>query len=348
MKFQKLSALGLVLVAVVMGHPLGCGAFYQCEDDATCPAAEDCYNGTDDDADGTVDCADSDCKPTSMCIDAIPAGWTGYRWMHVVRELNGKAALCADGTNPQSFFENLPKQEHTCTDCKTEVLNAESSCELPALECWDGGYCGYGEHFEPPVKADMCNSFKTKDFLPNYCLARWQFPSLACESSAEPILPPGGSRLDICIDTTDVGAGCPLGGICAAKEFQQVNGIPCVVASGHGLTCPGGWEDKHEAYTHFEDTRQCAQCDCTAWCAWDGYTIHRYDDCHDPLELDSATIRPNTCTSVIAQTTAEKPYGVKTAKPKADSYAAGGAPIGTLTTDNPVTFCCIPGATGAN
>ena len=41
---------------------------------------EACTNGGDDDGDGAIDCADSDCVATNKCVDLAPAGWLGPSW----------------------------------------------------------------------------------------------------------------------------------------------------------------------------------------------------------------------------------------------------------------------------
>ena len=115
-------------------------------------AYEDCLDGKDNDDDGTIDCADSDCRSLPICgapmtpVDAA-----------VVDGLVPDSALAPDfAPPPSSYGQVCTALGQPCPDGKTTCIRYQYSdrgyCSRPCVEgtrCEDGptgtpAYCVYG------------------------------------------------------------------------------------------------------------------------------------------------------------------------------------------------------------
>lgn len=73
-----------------------------------CAPPENCNNGFDDDSDGDVDCADSDCAALAQCIDScaapVPLGFPGFDFKNTVGRPDITATSCGAATGSEVVF----------------------------------------------------------------------------------------------------------------------------------------------------------------------------------------------------------------------------------------------------
>jgi hypothetical protein len=300
------------------------------------PVPEQCFNGADDDCDRSVDCADSDCQATAMCVpeppggfahgirvgasDPCPAGFTASSTV-VGRNLmyDGSCTGCAcsvSGTKcipTVSFF-------HTVGDCLTDQ-NASVAPEL-FTSCTDQAYS--------PVDADGTTGAKleavraeatcTSNGTPTPTPATWGESYKFCERT------PGG-----------LGGGCSPGQVCVARNMAKL----CILASGAAF-CPTAFNDSVSAsawFTGHTGTRTCSGCTCAVLggrCLLPAVQIHRGYSCEMPVYMVSG-IGDVQCQDVSYGTIATYVGGVEPASCSGEATATG-----TLTPSGQQTLCCLP------
>ena len=96
------------------GGPAGAGGRPPC----TPTGAESCFNNVDDDCDGNVDCMDSDCSPTALCVPLDLQGQVGV----VMPDL--QTPCPANYTTATTINRGQPQAQ--CTGC---------NCAPPAVSC---------------------------------------------------------------------------------------------------------------------------------------------------------------------------------------------------------------------
>jgi hypothetical protein len=217
---------------------------------------EDCFNGSDDDCDGDVDCADSDCGPVAQCVPYEPGGLVGVM-------ASGLASCPSGYTNVYPIMSGL--NAAGCTGC---------SCRPPAVTCSAAVYSfGTASACGSPTTsgtAELTFSSTQTCTVPSwigstqgtiYGVQASAFVlSLggACVPSGTPTLAPiawvNTSRF---CATPLIGGGCP-GQLCVPR----VTASRCTMFdSAH--PCPVGavtatW------YTGANDDRTCGSCTCGA------------------------------------------------------------------------------------
>jgi hypothetical protein len=302
---------------------------------------EDCLDGLDNDLDGTIDCADTDCTTGFTCTDEPPTGWTS------VALEQGMGAPpppmpCDSGAMPESLFTG-PAGPAECSACSCGAL-AGNTCNAPGLSCFVGSNnCGNGQQ-------DWTNNFGNGNCAkPDIGLTG----SLSCRlSSATAVGQTGGcppSMSDFqnkdtwagwaqaCAIKTGSG-GCAPGRVCAPipKDTQSL----CVRQDGQ-QQCPAGWKSV-DAYVDGADDRSCSACSCMAnpTCTGGTYQVLDFNNC-DAGGSNPITVNSNTCVNVSGQLDSFS-WSVQKNPPVAGGActAQGGEAQGSVQPKGPVTFCC--------
>jgi hypothetical protein len=222
------------------------------------PVAEDCFNGTDDDCDGLIDCADPDCTggatPVAQCV-SDPGVWTvGVQ----------SAANC-----PTSFPSPVPiGSTFTAAVCNT------ASCTCPTGNVVNGICSGTVTVFG---SADsMCSmgataTFSAVDDQNSGCAAisipsnayhtistLWQSATGCTSNGGVPDKTPATfSDLQNFCKPARIGSGCNAGSICVPFATKR-----CVMTAGSQVTCPTDYVlDSKRYYASVTDTVGCA-CKC--------------------------------------------------------------------------------------
>jgi hypothetical protein len=311
--------------------------------------AEDCLDGKDNDGDGQVDCADSDCTAGYTCVDAAPQGWEGY---FLVEQGDYPIAdpACATGTTPQVFYAE-PAGPAECSACTCGDLQG-AACSPPQLSCYSGGQCGGNAIDWTQALADgTCQ--KPTNLLPN-----GGFTGLSCKQTGQAQVKSAGScapstseltnkdpwkREIVACASPGAGKGCGGKSACVPKPVEAGQSV-CIRRDG-AEACPAGWTAAVQVFQNGTDSRACGACECAAQtsCAGGVYTFHDTNGCTPAGAGNTPPIDVNdgTCRNVggqldqgswSAQATLPQPQGACTPK--------GGAPSGAMQPEGPVTFCC--------
>jgi hypothetical protein len=227
--------------------------------------AENCTNGVDDDGDGNIDCADSDCGGQGFtCVAPPPAGWTGPVAFH-----EGQFGLFpACGTNyPSVAYDgkggNVTCQQVTCSDCSYSHPTTPGKCSPPPV----AGY--YADA--------MCATLTSKMALPVDCAQApaagtlFRVPATPIVATPGTCAPSGGAvatrptptwatSARACGGAGLTAAGCAAGALCAPPAGNGFESKLCVLASGN-LVCPSGYQGLRRLYHGGAlDSRTCQAC----------------------------------------------------------------------------------------
>jgi hypothetical protein len=307
------------------------------------PTTEDCLDGLDNDADGSIDCADADCTTGFTCTDEPPSGWTSV----ALEEGMGAPPTpmpCASGDMPESLYTG-PAGPAECSMCMCGNLTG-TTCNPPQLLCFPG--------------SQSCNANNqddwTGDFGNNSC-AKPDIGfsiSLSCRlGNAASVNQPGNCGMPSPSDFPNkdtwagwlqacaikaTGGGCGTGKVCAPNPTATQS--LCIRQDGQ-QACPNGWKAV-EGYADGKDDRSCGACSCTAnpTCTGGTYQVFDSNNC-DTNGGNPTTIDSNTCRNVSGQIDFGS-WSVQRNPPTAGGTcaASGGEPQGSVQTQGPVTFCC--------
>ena len=303
---------------------------------------EDCLDGFDNDMDGAIDCADSDCTAGFTCTDEPPQGWTSV----TLDQGLGVAPApmpCADGTMPESLFTG-PAGPAECSACTCGTLTG-NTCTNAGLLCFPGSQsCGTGQ------QQDWTNNFANGNCAkPDIGFAF----SLSCRLANTTAVDQTGSCppstadfmnkdmwagwTQACAAKTSNG-GCGNNSVCAPKPTGTES--ICIRQDGQQM-CPGGWTQV-DAYASGTDDRSCNACSCTsnATCTGGTYQVFDSNNC-DPNNGNPITIDNNTCRNVSNQIDFGSWSVQKNpAVPGGSCTPQGGEPMGSVQPQGPVTYCC--------
>ncbi|HRI71197.1 MAG TPA: hypothetical protein PK156_43490 [Polyangium sp.] len=303
---------------------------------------ENCLDGLDNDMDGAIDCADSDCLAGFTCTDEPPSGWTPV----LLDQGMGAAPTampCADGTTPESLFTG-PAGPAECVACTCGAL-AGNTCTNAGLLCFPG--------------SNNCGSGQQQDWTNNFANGNCAKPdigvvfSFSCRLANSTMVDQAGSCppsaadftnkdmwagwVQACGTTTSTG-GCGNKSVCTPKPTGTQS--LCIRQDGLQM-CPGGWTAV-EAYAGGTDDRTCSDCTCAsnATCTGGTYQVFDSNNC-DPNGGNPVAIDNNTCRNVYSQIDFGTWSVLKNpAVPGGSCTPQGGAPMGSVQPQGPVTFCC--------
>lgn len=329
--------------------------------------SENCLNGLDDDNDGQIDCADSDCaSPAFQCIAAVPIGWNGYFALY--EGAFGTAPACPDDfPSPLPYEGNngLMAPDATCATC-TCGASMNEACDLPDVitvtekTCAMQGSVVSAKTLSVPANWDgSCYSVGIAQGGLSTCGAGMNetcnktVKSAPATTIGGSCTPSGGDATVPSVTWATSGKACgdaPKGGGCATGEACQPapsggfkSGL-CIYKDGEQGSCPGApFTDMHVFYKDAMDTRGCDMCTCSppagGTCS---ANIDVYSDANCMNSLN-ATFGAGNCASLGAgnpTVSGRKASGIFVT-PGACT-AGGGTPMGTAMPTNATTFCCVP------
>jgi hypothetical protein len=314
--------------------------------------AEVCMDGRDNDADGMVDCADTDCQSGHECVPEVPGGWEGYQRLATLAHPAASTTPCADGSMPTAFV-HAPGGPAVCEACSCGGVTG-ASCSLPTLAWW--------------VNSSSCNGSPTNVFNPGdtschalpgsyTCFggcandARSSIGSPAALVGAASCPPAGGAATippawgfddHVCPVAAQTGGGCDAGSVCIEKASAPYDGPACISQPGD-VKCPGEWPTRIDAYQSGTDSRGCDACSCDpagVACAGDKFTVYDDNFCSmagaAPVDLVG-----NSCPSMQNHVDNDSgSYRATAATLTGDCTAGGGQPIGEIVPTGAVSFCC--------
>jgi hypothetical protein len=309
-----------------------CAPNHTCTGGSCVPIAEVCNNGVDDDGDGQIDCADSDCA-AYVCAPNAPAGWTGP--VAVRDDLSGNSPACAGPylNNPFKGGRQVTCPAHTCGTCTCGPAGV--GCTTPTVTHWgqNDTTCGGKplDSFPAPACMPVDGHFMTDDTTP--------IGSGTCagQRGADTKPAPSFARTGLACTGATAGGGC-TGGQCLPIPGAPLEGKLCVYSAGDN-PCPAGYSaNRRVYYQNITDGRTCTTCTCGAPVCkgriWKGL------DSSCPTDDGSGVAVPAPCTQIggiLAVYMAYVPLGASCTP----SVSMAG---GTCTPDAAMatTICCLP------
>jgi hypothetical protein len=303
---------------------------------------EDCLDGLDNDLDGNIDCADSDCTTGFICTDEAPQGWTSVALEQGLGAAPAPEA-CPDGMMEESLYVG-PAGPPECSACTCGAITG-NTCNGPSLACFVGSNnCSSGQQ-------DWTNNFANGNCAkPDIGIATF---NLSCRLTSQATVGQSGSCppsmsdfpnkdtwagwVQSCGIKTSNG-GCGTGQVCTPKPLDTQS--LCLRQDGQKM-CPAGW-NAVEAYVDGVDDRSCGACSCAANATCTGGTYQVFDSngCN-PNGGNPITVDNNTCRNVSGQLDFGS-WSVQKNPPTAGGSctAQGGEAKGSVQGKGPVTFCC--------
>lgn len=224
------------------------------------PAAEDCFDGRDENGDGNPDCAEPTCAPHARCVPSPTTlgAWEGY------------STLVDDGACPAE----LPASEEAfradpdkpkCAACSCE---AKTNCDVPVSITQSPFSCQEGIlPFE--ATPDLCRNIPKPA---GGAASSWLVPSTgattcAAVTSGETVIPSAKFRaVKVCTGPGRFGVGCPAGQACAKRIKLCVSKA---IEAGARVACPPDFPIAElvlpkggDPESAFVDTRTCTACKC--------------------------------------------------------------------------------------
>jgi len=219
------------------------------------PLPEDCENGDDDDEDGDIDCADSECGPDYICVP------DGDELAVMLDDVNDS---CPAGYALEETLGSDLQYPRTCSGCACSVAQA-SGCQAPvyffssASECADPGSLGtlVGTATSAPcsgtaIRDGFLSGWRVGDIVPVTP------PSCSVHGALEIGTASFANTRKVCRAAEPPaarGGGCDTGFACVPREDS---GTQCGLYAP-GAECPD--PDSLDWYPDFEDRRTCS-CNC--------------------------------------------------------------------------------------
>jgi hypothetical protein len=334
--------------------------------------SEDCTDGIDNDGDGKIDCADSDCTVGFSCHNPVPVGWTG----HYALADGSFAALpgnCPGSTYPNPFYTGYRSpnaappqcsacscgspQGATCTVDKIHVTSATCAEVLGGVaNCYKGvtpiidGAChnlgipgGLKTCGPPDVATNTCPPGTQVCNLSVYLDDAVVAGGVCAPSTQAPTITPftWSNAARACLPTTE-GKGCANDFAClpnAAAPFGAV----CISKLGDNA-CPAGsgYTTKKVFYDlDPTDTRACSDCSCGAPNGFSCTTaITTYSDTACTSANSTTDASMSACNSFVNNPAVGSYKSVSTTFTGGTCAASGGQAMGSVVPQNAVTFCC--------
>ncbi len=222
-------------------------------------ADENCTDGTDNDADGSIDCADTkDCESLFSCNAPAPNPWSYVRIRQTT--FGGTKEPCGGGVAPQVLYEG-----EDFGDCNKCSCNAPGKCEI-TMTCYSNDNCtGMQAMAKYSTDADGCTADATAA------------AGGSCQLTGGPTVPmnavcnsgggglknadPWKNEVHVCTALSNA-SGCGADA-CVLAPAPAYETRLCVSRVG-AQQCPAGYGERHLAYDSFNDTRACSACSCNA------------------------------------------------------------------------------------
>lgn len=219
--------------------------------------SEDCLNGSDDDGDGAIDCADDDCAAL-VCVAEVPDGWSGPVAFRDVENASANDLVCPDSFSSLAFeagAEVSVAGEATCSDCACEVKQAQ--CEVIAWESEDG--CTTASGITPgPIECVPVGELttSTRPFGVKLGFGAGYVGACAVAKTQARLPAAGWGRRAIGCAAPGVGGGCAPKFACAPSVNDDAQ--LCIYREGD-VECAAGYPEKSLRYRELKDYR-CALC----------------------------------------------------------------------------------------
>jgi len=296
---------------------------------------EDCLNGVDDDNDGDVDCADTECSVGYTCATA-PGGWNGP-----VALFEGASAQdpgCSGDFPGDEYMghQGLVPEPAMCSQCTCAAPNV--NCVLSPIAFGDAT-CGAAYNIEFPANAGQCMGISVPAMTMGASAdAPMAFPSGACTASNVTVTrpPPSWQNVGRTCSAVAEGKGCPSSGAsCVPKPQAPFASGLCVYRSGN-LPCPAGFSQKHVFDDGVNDNRDCSPCQCGSPSATCTATTSIYNGANCGGSPNATVPNDGSCAAVSGGGSMKATVSSTVSCP-----ASGGQPTGSISAGfKKTTVCC--------
>lgn len=297
------------------------------------PTAETCFNGRDDDCDGTIDCADSDCSAGAICVaDGAQVG---------VLVMSGQPCPTGYSKASGSFHRDLAAGEctgcscgtATATTCNATIVAYPEETGSASSPCSDGRsparfqLSSFTCPAEPPLMG-----FWTGALLESISTVSGTCPAQG-QARAEAVT--WGQTRDWCV-TQMKGHGCEAAHVCVPRTST---GQTC--AESTGGRCATGYSEQ-TWFTGVSDTRRCSPCACTAsGASCDGVRALVGNDWQcDEATSGVLTIGQRTCGGAASRIFTFSPGVRLLGSPSSATCRATSSLTGSATPTGSRGFCC--------
>lgn len=297
--------------------------------------AEDCQNGVDDDEDGKLDCADTDCASGFSCA-TVPSGWTAVLAATQPWASNLPISSCAAGLSATRYFSG-PATQSACSTCTCGALTG-GNCGSTPITCTLGDTaCGN----PASINVGTCANFSAPGNGQISCsLGATPLASGSCTPSTSTLLSPDPWHevVDVCPLPA---AGCAGDSACVSTQ-DGTGPVACVVAPG-ATSCPADWPTAKVVYTGGSDGRKCGSCKCSTasvTCASDSFSLMVAPDCVDFGPYPTFTSTSCKSYTLSGQPTWSLQRAAASKKPSGSCTPSGGAAYGAMNPTGKTTLCC--------
>jgi hypothetical protein len=318
--------------------------------------AEDCTNGTDDDGDGLVDCADTqDCAALVTCLSPVPVGWEGYFAMY----FGAPAALpscAAPFSTPGLFAGRLPTAAPaTCSACSCGAPSA-ITCGEPVVNVYTATQCGSGSFWGigslDPYGTCKSGSFPGPQPPMSASLAMPSPVGGTCATSppTKTVTDPTWGDVSFGCQATE-GGGCGTGLTCVPRPAGPFHPTVCIYKAEVVSVCPPPFSNRQVYYVQWDDQRACSACVCTVSGADCKGTLIMATSSACPTSGGDAKLALSTagCQDITNPLQGNGPYNYwiewEESPPTGGSCSpSGGTPVGSveINPDSAYTVCCAP------
>ena len=300
-----------------------------------------CSNGIDDDGDGDVDCADSDCSGLGYtCVRPLD-GWDGP---FLLRESADNPSPCAAPWGSlylQGGMNASAPSGGSCPSCSCEPA-VSAACGIDVL-LYDQPGCTGNTQPDTFMATGTCINVGMQSFGPESVKATSDFyvASGSCTPTTtgnESFPPASWTTNAIACETSTVGGGCSPDQTCLPPWTE---GDLCVAKAGNH-TCPQTYPTRVVVEEAIVDTRGCTACTCgspSGSCAGCEVSVEAPSG---GCQGDGEVVSSSACVAVPVHET----YGTFSleswapASMNATCEPTGGAETGSVAGADPVTFCC--------
>ena len=299
---------------------------------------EDCFDGADDDGDGAIDCADTECGGFA-CV-ARPEGWEGPGILYEGPPdlFPGCPAELPD--EAYSGFLEAAQDDGACAACTCSAPTV--TCTPANMNLYGNPNCGQNQGSAPQNVIGACFDVTLPGNVNAARAANPQITTSACvpaggELEAGP--PAAASVGRVC--AAALGGGCTGDGeVCAPAEVDApFVGKVCVWQSGAqgAQDCPAPFTEQHVYASELIDNRACTACSCGDVEATCTVTTIVYSDNACMNELAQIP-NDNTCTVITGTQSVRVVRDVNGMCPPSGGELTGQVELGPEQT----TVCCLP------
>jgi len=294
-----------------------------------------CFNNLDDDCDGRIDCADSDCAPSvAQCVPLDPTGGkVGFI-------ISTTASCPASYTDQLAVNQNLSGGGCAGCSCRAPTLSCSATISSfkTAADCQTASSAGTAEGSLSSTQACTTPDWVGSNFGTIYGVQAGAFATTLTPGTCTPsgTATPGAASWATAgrfCGAAMIGGGCAAGQACVPVNTAS----KCVMYDG-AHACPAAttlttW------YTGASDTRTCGACTCGGptgqSCAGMRITVGTDYTCSATTTLSSGQRYCYTGTGVYS------PGLVFTGTATPPTCAGSATTSGALTATGQKTLCCM-------